>query len=104
MKDFDENTYEFTGYIKNREKSPESFGKNKLCIAISNNAKYIYYAKLDCETDTESLYVKKGNNETKLCRELRDITGFYLNSNYSHAIFNSDYSQVIFNSEGKSYM
>lgn len=104
VKDFDENTYEFTGYIKNREKSPESFGKNKLCIAISNNAKYIYYAKLDCETDTESLYVKKGNNETKLCRELRDITGFYLNSNYSHAIFNSDYSQVIFNSEGKSYI
>lgn len=87
------NDSEFECYLKNNDKPAESFGDNKFILALSNNCNYIYYLKQNDDKSSGSMYVKKGETETKLSTSM--ISSLYLNS---------DYSEILFTVDGKTYI
>lgn len=91
--EFDDN--KMTGYISKNGKSPEKLGKNKMAIALSDKANYIYYVESDDNNSSMDIYVMRGKKETKLVPDAYNI---------SQMTFNKDYSQVIYSYDGKTYI
>ena len=86
----------FMGFVsKNGEKSVE-IGKNRLIMAVADNAAYVYSAEVNRDaTDGEGdLYVKKGEKEEKLGK-----------ANMSAPIyFNQNCSEILFTRSGSTYI
>ncbi|HHU72815.1 MAG TPA: zinc ribbon domain-containing protein [Clostridiales bacterium] len=85
---------EYTGYISVNGKSPEKLGKNKICIALSDNAKYVYYIKFDPIDYKSEIYVKS-NDDTKLVPDTMSLDEIFFNKDYSQIIFSYDYKTYI---------
>lgn len=89
---------EFTSYYSVNGGAPRKLGENLLPLAISDNAKFIYYAKVYSLDDEDVvLYVKTSKNNIKL-GEID--TG----STHITCLFNNDYSELIYSFDNKSYI
>lgn len=97
LSDYNEETEQFACYIKNGGKAAEKLGNSLVCVAVSNNAKYLYYIKQSGMEDT-ALYVRTGQDDVKL---IPDCAGIDLSAD---TYLNSDYSQLMFNYDDKSYI
>ena len=85
--DYDKNSGEFTGYIVT-DGNRQRLGDNMLAMVISNGGKYLYYIEIDQEDYIASLYVRSGQNVSRLAVDADKISGaFILNKDYSQAIF-----------------
>lgn len=83
------------GYISVNGKEPKKLGKNKICFAISDDGKYVYYLELDEDAYDGELYVRIGEKDIKLASDVDDIGDIY---------FNKDYSQILFTYDDKTYI
>ena len=90
ISDYDEQNFEFTGYIKIDGKAAEKLGDEMFALAISNSGKYLYYCKLDVKTEAASLHVRSGRNEFRLISDLNSAPSIMLNKDYSEILFNAD--------------
>lgn len=86
----------FMGFVSKNGEKPIEVGKNRVVIAVADNAAYIYSAETDKEsTDSEGdLYVKKGDKEEKLGKASMNAP-IYLNQNCSEIIFTRSGSTYI---------
>jgi len=79
---------EYTGYYSVNGKDPKELGDEKTVLAISDGAKYIYYA------DEDRLYALAKKKEVKLASD----------GKFSNLMLNEDYSELLYVSEGKTYI
>lgn len=85
--DYDSSTPDFSCYISVNGNTPVLLGRNKFCLAVSDNAKYIYYAQ--CENGVPvSFHAKTKNYENKI--EFTSPSFIHL-----RLILNIDYSEAI---------
>lgn len=70
-------------FISKNSKKGEKYDNSKDIIAISNNAKYVYYSKTNDEDET-SYYV----NDTKLAGKDKSLGNIYFNRDGSQALIN----------------
>ncbi|MDR0946870.1 MAG: zinc-ribbon domain-containing protein [Ruminococcus sp.] len=70
-------------------------GKEIIPVAVSDNAKYIYYDRND------SLYVQKGNNEDSRQKLSENVYSFFLNKDYSQIFFHNSNRAYISNKGGE---
>jgi len=89
ISDYDSRDREFTGYMKVGNRAAEKIGKNMYAVAISDNAKHLYYVKT-ADTGGDSLHVKSGRNENRLISEMSWSVTIWLNKDYSQTAFNHD--------------
>jgi len=93
--EFDDDDEEFTSYISIGGKAPKKFGKYQIVVALSDNAKYVYYIEMDKDKYTGEFYVKAGNDKVKLASDA---------DNLGNLLFNEDCSQLLFHLEKKTYL
>lgn len=83
--------YRYMGYCSVDGKEPFEIGKEAYCLAIADDAKYIYYGY----EGEEALYVKAGEDGEELL-----LTG-----KYDFRVYvNADVSEVMFNDSGDVYI
>lgn len=85
---------EIISYVSVNGKSPKEMEENKVCFAVSDEAKYIYYMEMNEDNEAVDIYVKVGDNENRLISGYSDLEFF----------FNKDYSQVMFTYDNKTYI
>ena len=90
ISDYDEQNFEFTGYIKIDGKAAEKVGDEMFALAISDGGKYLYFCKVDIKTNAASLHVKSGRDEYRLISDLYSAASIMLNKDYSEILFNAD--------------
>lgn len=90
---------DFTCYYSVNGGAVKELGENKRPIAISNNARFIYYAVTPSFEDESKLtiYVKSLRDDVELC-EIEN------SSIYVTCMFNADYSEFIYSFDNKSYI
>lgn len=93
--EFDDDNTEFTSYISLNGKEPKKLGKYQVVVALSDNAKYVYYIEMDEKRYTGEFYVKTGSNKVKLASDADDLGSL---------LFNEDCSQLLFHFEKKTYL
>ena len=94
--DYDEWNQEFSGYVKTDGGAAEKLGNNATALAISDGARYVYYAKI-IEDDyySVSLNVKSARSDIAL------ISNHYVSEGL---ILNRDYSELIYMNEGNAFI
>ncbi|MBH1942311.1 hypothetical protein I5677_15525 [Mobilitalea sibirica] len=90
-----EGNIEMEAFLVKNGSKPKSLGFDKLILALSDDAQYIYYSDLTEDMGLKSLYLLKGD-EVILIDEDFTVSG--------HISLNQDYSEVMFMSQGMTYV
>lgn len=95
--DMDDKNREFNGYMKINSGKPVKLGGNMFAAALADNGAYVYYYKVDKDSDEYdlSLYVRSGEEDTKLMQQTDGSAKLH---------FNRDYSEALFTYDGKTYI
>lgn len=92
--DYDDEDGSFAGFTAVVGKEPVKIGKNLYPLALSDDGKYVYHAKISNEDGSFDVTVMTKKEENKL---LNDVYDFRLT-------FNLDLSQVVYSKEGSEYI
>ena len=80
-------------FLMKEGKDPESLGEDKVVMAVSNNAEYLYFCDYENNTLT-SLYARYKGEDVKLLD--------YFNMNYNW--INEDYSEMLYSDGSDTYL
>lgn len=93
--DTEQTIEQFSTYIKTVGKPEELLGENMLCLAVADDAKYIYYVDFGNTVDPASLLVRSESGDTVI------ISDYTFNNT---SALNKDYSQLLYEYRSKTYI
>lgn len=88
--------YRYMGYCSVDGKEPFEIGKEAYCLAIADDAKYIYYGY----EDEDGMYVKKGDEDEELLLTTYIDDYVYVNADASEVMF-SNYGDMFISVNGE---